>query len=105
NIVKQAEKLVRLYVDLAAMPAPVEEAPPPQPFPASLKRQVDGGQLDELPVVSAPLPADPGAAYQDLPHLVGFEPTISYAGGINKPKILVALDSSGGRHRQLVKSG
>ncbi|KXZ51143.1 hypothetical protein GPECTOR_13g630 [Gonium pectorale] len=61
--------------------------------------------MDALPVASCPVPVDPSAAYEGLPHLAGFEPNISYAGGINKPKILVALDSCGGRHRQLVKSG
>ncbi|GIL62720.1 hypothetical protein Vafri_16889, partial [Volvox africanus] len=104
-IVKQAEKLLRMYIDLAALPAPQEDPAPPQPFPANLKRQVDGGAMDALPVMSALVPVDPGAAYNGLPHLVGFDSTVSYAGGINKPKIIVANDSSGAKHKQLVKSG
>ncbi|GIM12554.1 hypothetical protein Vretimale_15870, partial [Volvox reticuliferus] len=104
-IVKQAEKLLRMYIDLAALPPPQEDPAPPQPFPANLKRQVDGGAMDALPVVSALIPVDPTASYDGLPHLVSFDSTVSYAGGINKPKIIVANDSLGAKHKQLVKSG
>lgn len=37
---RQAERLVRAYIELAAVPAPQGDNPEPQPFPTNIRRQV-----------------------------------------------------------------
>ena len=59
-----------------------------------------------MPVPSAHIPVDPSCRYERVPHLAGLTgERASFVGGINKPKLVEAADSAGGRHRQLVKAG
>ena len=69
-------------------------------FPGSIRRSSRG--LSLVPVVSAPLAVDPSCAYHHLPHFTHFGDSISFVGGINKPKLIQCFDSTGACHRQLV---
>ena len=71
------------------------------PFPSSLRRKIRDFSL--VPVVSAPVEVDPTCCYADLPHFSHFGDSISFVGGINKPKLIQCFDSAGHCHRQLVK--
>ena len=70
------------------------------PFPSSLKRK--NRDLSLVPVVSAPVELDPSCRYDNLPHFTHFGDTISFVGGVNKPKLIQCFDSAGRCHRQLV---
>lgn len=72
----------------------------PMTFPSSLRRSTRDLQL--VPVVSAPVEVDPSCRYADLPHFSHFGDSISFVGGINKPKLIQCFDSAGHCHRQLV---
>ena len=70
-------------------------------FPSSLRRRNRDLQL--VPVVSAPVEVDPSCCYSDLPYFTHFGDSISFVGGINKPKLIQCFDSAGQCHRQLVR--
>ena len=70
------------------------------PFPSGLRRKNRDFTL--VPVVSAPVEVDPSCCYANLPHFTHFGDSISFVGGINKPKLIQCFDSSGRCHRQLV---
>lgn len=72
----------------------------PMPFPSGLRRKNRDFTL--VPVVSAPVEVDPSCRYDNLPHFTHFGDSISFVGGINKPKLIQCFDSSGRCHRQLV---
>lgn len=69
-------------------------------FPSSLRRRTR--DLSLVPVVSAPVDVDPSCRYDNLPHFSHFGDSISFVGGINKPKLIQCFDSVGHCHRQLV---
>ncbi|GAA5999510.1 DNA-binding protein kinase TEL1 [Rhodotorula paludigena] len=56
-----------------------------------------------IPVTTSHLPVDPSARYEDFPTIHRYEEHFDTAGGIHLPKIVVCIDSSGGRHKQLLK--
>ena len=70
------------------------------PFPSGLRRKHRDFTL--VPVVSAPVEVDPSCRYDNLAHFTHFGDSISFVGGINKPKLIQCFDSSGRCHRQLV---
>ena len=72
----------------------------PMTFPGSLRRRTRDLRL--VPVVSAPVEVDPSCRYAHLPHFSHFGDSISFVGGINKPKLIQCFDSAGYCHRQLV---
>lgn len=72
----------------------------PMTFPSSLRRRTRDLRL--VPVVSAPVEVDPSCRYDNLPHFSHFGDSISFVGGINKPKLIQCFDSAGQCHRQLV---
>ena len=70
------------------------------PFPSGLRRK--NRDLSLVPVVSAPVEVDPSCRYDSLPHFTHFGDSISFVGGVNKPKLIQCFDSAGRCHRQLV---
>ena len=70
-------------------------------FPSSLRRR--NKDLHLVPVVSAPVEVDPSCRYDNLPYFTHFGDSISFVGGINKPKLIQCFDSTGRCHRQLVR--
>jgi ataxia telangiectasia mutated family protein len=99
-----------VYIRLAAVPAPVADKPnQPAPmrseFPLELRRRASAIKL--LPLASAPLAVRRDGDYSAAPRFAGFEPEISYVGGINRPKVVRALSAGGvlPPRRELVKSG
>ena len=72
----------------------------PMTFPSSLRRRTR--DLGLVPVVSAPVEVDPSCRYAHLPLFSHFGDSISFVGGINKPKLIQCFDSAGHCHRQLV---
>ena len=75
------------------------------PFPPALSAAASPTVITLLPVVSRPLPPRPDADYGDVPRFAGFGPAVAMVGGINRPKRIVALDTHGGAHAELVKAG
>ena len=71
-------------------------------FPGSIRRS--SRSLNLVPVVSAPIAVDPSGHYEGLPHFTHFGDSISFVGGINKPKLIQCFDSAGNCHRQLVSA-
>jgi len=61
--------------------------------------------LRHIPVLSVDLEIDPSLEYKDIPAIVSVEERITFPGGINKPKLVTLLDSTGVQRRQLVKGG
>lgn len=55
-----------------------------------------------MPVASVSLPVDPSCRYEGFPYFVGFGERVQFVGGINKPKLVIATDSEGRQHKQLV---
>ena len=109
-LVREATALADVYIRLAAVPAPVAEkpnvpAPTRSTFPSALRERA--ATIRSLPLVSAPLPVRRDGDYSSAPRFAGFEPEISYVGGINKPKVVKALVAGGvlPPRRELVKSG
>ncbi|KAL3152004.1 hypothetical protein ABBQ32_001124 [Trebouxia sp. C0010 RCD-2024] len=100
-IVEQVNQMIEAYIHLAALPASSDGAA--MMFPSSLRRRTR--DLSLVPVVSAPVDVDPSCRYDNLPHFSHFGDSISFVGGINKPKLIQCFDSVGHCHRQLVKSG
>ena len=49
--------------------------------------------LDAVPVTSVAVPVDLSCRYEGLPHHQAFGERVRFVGGINKPKLVVALDS------------
>lgn len=70
------------------------------PFPSGVRRK--NRDLSLVPVVSAPVEVDPSCRYANLPHFTHFGDSISFVGGVNKPKLIQCFDSAGRCHRQLV---
>lgn len=99
--VAQIGEMVDLYIDLAAAAAP--QKADHMVMPGSIRRRVK--PLPHVPVLTAPLEVDLTCAYKGLPHFTHFAGNIKFVGGINKPKLVQAVDSAGNTYRQLVKSG
>ncbi|BGP41354.1 Serine/threonine-protein kinase tel1 [Rhodotorula kratochvilovae] len=56
-----------------------------------------------IPVTTSNLPVAPTGKYDDFPTLQRYEEYFDTAGGIHVPKIVVCLDSTGQRYKQLLK--
>ncbi|GAA5821356.1 hypothetical protein JCM3770_006348 [Rhodotorula araucariae] len=56
-----------------------------------------------IPVTTFHLPVSPTGKYDDYPTLQRYEEHFDTAGGIHVPKIVVCLDSTGQRYKQLLK--
>lgn len=61
--------------------------------------------LHAIPVLSVPIPVDVSQRYEDIPYAAQVSEYITFAGGVNKPKIVQIVDSHGCAVRQLVKGG
>jgi hypothetical protein len=99
--------LVEQYIVLGGIPVsknPKTGAINPLPFPAGIRRSLVG-HLDNIPLITQQLEVDPSGAYEGVPHLVDIASNITFAGGVNAPKVVRVTDSSGRQQRQLVKSG
>jgi hypothetical protein len=61
----------------------------------------------QVPVITAPLPVDPGAKYPPgtFPYFKGMSDRITVMNGINAPKVIECMGSDGHKYRQLAKSG
>ncbi len=59
---------------------------PPQLQPPGL------GALPLVPLVSYTLEVDPECRYEGLPHFVRFHDTVTFVGGVNKPKLVQVGD-------------
>ncbi|BDA48015.1 Serine-protein kinase ATM [Coccomyxa sp. Obi] len=101
EIVAQVGLIAEAYIELAAVPAP--DKANEMPFPSHLRRSTKA--LNKVPVVSVSIPVDPSCTYAGLACFSHFGEGITFVGGINKPKLVQCFDSTGMRHRQLVKSG
>jgi ataxia telangiectasia mutated family protein len=99
------ELLIRSYIELAKAPAPADPNATTMPFPASIRRERQN--LDAIPLMTEKIPIDPECQYiaGNFPTFVEFKNTIRFVGGINRPKLCVAVDSDGREHRHLVKGG
>ena len=92
----QVQQLVEAYIELAAVPV-AQDAVKPMPVPSAWRRS--HRQLHLVPVVSKEVPIDPSGRYDNLAYLVAFGDTMSFVGGINKPKLVSAPLALQGRFR------
>ncbi|KAJ3129655.1 hypothetical protein HK098_000806 [Nowakowskiella sp. JEL0407] len=58
------------------------------------------GELDHVPVISFDHPVRPNTQYDDLPYIKKFDTTYKLIGGINLPKVVQCIDSTGKAHKQ-----
>ena len=64
------------------------------------------GPLPALPVLTAPLAVEAGGGYDGFASHAGFDSApLVLATGLSHPFIFHVIDSAGGRHKQLAKSG
>jgi len=94
EVVKQVRLLVEGYIEVAALP--VKKDVSSMPVPSSWRRRHQN--LTRCPLVSKEMPVDPSGAYADFPHVVGYGETITFVGGINRPKLvsIFTIDRGGG---------
>ncbi|CUG86712.1 phosphatidylinositol 3-kinase, putative [Bodo saltans] len=107
-IVKSVERLADAYLELAF------EAVPPKQITIAIKPQLKlvrhVTEFQRLPVPTVTLPVDPtiaGRGYKldsDVPTVFEFRAHYETAGGINLPKILSCVSSTGTVEKQLLKS-
>ena len=99
----QLRRMIAAYIQLAVLPVKKTskgafEAPK---MPRSLR------ELSTLstPIITADIPIDASCQYEDVPHFSHLKNQITLVGGVNAPKLIVAVDSNGEEHPQLAKSG
>ena len=102
-VVKQMETMLELYIKLAELATPKNNntgMSMPREFRHGLK------DLHLMPLVSVGLPVNPGGDYSagSFPHIQSVSDSISFVGGVNKPKLIKVFDSHGLEHKELVKS-
>ena len=104
-IITQMGLLIESYIKLAKASAPTDTHAATMPFPASIRRERQ--HLDAIPLPTETIPIEPGCQYSagTFPTFSKFKNTIRFVGGINRPKLCVAIDSNGREHRHLVKGG
>lgn len=79
--------LVEGYIELAAMP--VNDKANQMALPANWRRAYKN--LDLVPVVSEEVDVDPSCRYEDIIYLTTFGDSVTFVGGINKPKLVQIL--------------
>ena len=84
-MVAQVQQLVEAYIELAAVPV-AQDHVKSMAVPSAWRRS--HRQLHLVPVVSKEVAVDPSCRYDNLAYLVGFGDTMSFVGGINKPKLV-----------------
>ena len=64
-------------------------------------------ELPNVPILTTKVRVDETCRYEagHFEHFVSFRPEVKLVGGINAPKLVRAIDSSGREHLQLAKSG
>ena len=82
--------LVEGYIELAAIP--VNEKAHQMSVPANWRRAHKN--LDLVPVVSKDVDVDPSCRYEDIAYLTAFGDSMTFVGGINKPKLVRPSSSS-----------
>lgn len=90
EVVKQVSLVVEGYIELAAVP--VSDKANQMPLPAAWKRA--HRDLHLVPVVSKEVAVDPSCQYDGIAHLTSFGDTMTFVGGINKPKLVTPRPSS-----------
>ena len=83
-MVSEVGQMIEAYIELAALPAGKDEDS--MAMPSTFRRNIK--QLQHLPVVSKSVEVDPSCKYADLPHFAGFGDSISFVGGVNRPKLV-----------------
>ena len=83
-MVKQVTSLVEGYISLAAIAVP--EKATQMPLPAHWRRAHK--DFDLVPVVSKELTVDPSCRYEEITYTSSFGDTMTFVGGINKPKLV-----------------
>lgn len=72
------------YIELAAIP--VGDKAHQMPLPASWRRAHKDMEL--VPIVSKDVEVDPSGRYDNIAYLSAFGDSMSFVGGINKPKLV-----------------
>ncbi len=89
ELVDQVAQMAEAYIKLAAAPPPKDNAHT-MSFPSQIRRTTRA--LNKVPVVSVSVPVNPSCRYEGLPTFSHFGNTISFVGGINKPKLVQCFD-------------
>ncbi|KAL6745969.1 kinase-like domain-containing protein [Haematococcus lacustris] len=103
-LVAAVGEVVDGYCQLAALPVttPRDQVAQPQPLPQGIRRKlIQAG----IPIVTHQLAVDPAGDYRDAPVAVRYHDTITFAGGINRPKVIKCMDQLGREYKLLVKAG
>lgn len=83
----QVTSLVEGYIELAAIP--VRDQATQMPLPAAWRRTYKA--LDLVPIVSKEVEIDASCQYDNIATLMSFGDSMSFVGGINKPKLVRSL--------------
>ena len=83
-MVQQITSLVEGYIELAAIP--VGDRVNQMLLPAAWRRTYKN--MDLVPIVSKEVQVDPSGRYEDITTLAAFGDSMSFVGGINKPKLV-----------------